>query len=173
MKKPVSASAGALAPAASPKNRPPLRPPGRAGAARVAGAPRHPALCPAVTVLTGTPRDNAIWPRQRPYRGVIGWASAVAAKRLARKGERLGNPNGADALRRARKGNTAAVAEIVRGADERAEEYRETLDSVREDGHLSLRAIADELNRREVEAPRGGRWYPASVARLQDRLQSR
>ena len=99
-------------------------------------------------------------------------ALAVAAKRLARKGERLGNPNGADALRRARKGNTAAVAEIVRGADERAEEYREVLDDVRSNGYLSLSAIAAELNRREIESPRGGRWYPASVARLVGRLAS-
>lgn len=100
-------------------------------------------------------------------------ALQVAAKRLARKGERLGNPNGAEALRRARKGNTAAVAEIVRGADERAERYRNELKDVLASGYLSFSAIAAELNRREVEAPRGGRWYPASVARLQDRLQSR
>jgi len=97
-------------------------------------------------------------------------ALAVARERLARKGERLGNPNGAKALRKARKGNTAAVAEIVRGADERAEEYREVLEDVRNSGHQSFSSIAAELNRREIEAPRGGRWYPASVARLQARL---
>lgn len=34
------------------------------------------------------------------------------------------------------------------------------------DGAVSLAAIAEELNAREIEAPRGGRWYPASVAGL-------
>jgi hypothetical protein len=34
----------------------------------------------------------------------------------------------------------------------------------------SLAAIAAELNEREIEAPRGGRWYPTSVERLQERL---
>jgi DNA invertase Pin-like site-specific DNA recombinase len=97
-------------------------------------------------------------------------ALAVARQRLARTGHRLGNPNGAKALRKARKGNTAAVAEIVRGADERAEEYRETLKDVQASGYLSFSAIAAELNRREIEAPRGGSWYPASVSRLVLRL---
>lgn len=97
-------------------------------------------------------------------------ALAVARRRLAKKGERLGNPNGARALRRARKGNTAAVAEIVKGADERAESYRDVLKDVQECGYQSFSAIAGELNRREIEAPRGGRWYPASVARLVTRL---
>lgn len=99
-------------------------------------------------------------------------ALAVARKRLAKDGRRLGNPNGADALRKARKGNKAAVAEIVRGADERAEEYREVLEDVKAKGISSLAGIARELNEREIEAPRGGSWYPASVARLQARLKA-
>jgi DNA invertase Pin-like site-specific DNA recombinase len=99
-------------------------------------------------------------------------ALAIARQRLERTGHRLGNPNGARALRRARKGNKAAVAEIVRGADERAEEYRDVLRDVQASGHLSFSAIAAELNRREIETPRGGQWYPASVARLCARLVS-
>ena len=62
------------------------------------------------------------------------------------------------------------MAEIVQGADKRAEEYRDVLKDVRESGYQSFSAIAQELNRREIEAPRGGRWYPASVARLTARL---
>jgi DNA invertase Pin-like site-specific DNA recombinase len=92
-------------------------------------------------------------------------ALAIARHRLARTG--IG---WATALRRARKGNTAAVAEIVRGADERAEEYRDVLMDVQENGYQSFSAIAAELNRREIEIPRSGRWYPASVARLVARL---
>ncbi len=30
--------------------------------------------------------------------------------------------------------------------------------------------VATELNRREIEAPRGGCWYPTGVARLRQRL---
>jgi len=47
-------------------------------------------------------------------------ALAVARKRLERDGRRLGNPNGADALRKARKGNGAAVATIIEGASRKA-----------------------------------------------------
>lgn len=97
-------------------------------------------------------------------------ALQVARKRLAKDGLRLGNPNGAEALRKARKGNKAAVAEIVKGAGERAEEYREVLEDVRSQGISSLAGIAKELNAREIEAPRGGSWYPASVSRLIARL---
>lgn len=101
-------------------------------------------------------------------------ALKIARQRLERTGGRLGNPNGAEALRKARKGNMAAVAEIVRGADERAEEYREVLKDVQACGYQSFSSIAKELNAREIEAPRGGSWHPASVARLSARLnQSR
>jgi hypothetical protein len=34
----------------------------------------------------------------------------------------------------------------------------------------SIGAVATELNQREIEAPRGGRWYAASVARIRERL---
>lgn len=97
-------------------------------------------------------------------------ALAIARKRLAKDGRRLGNPNGAEALRKARKGNTAAVATIIEGADRRAADLREVLADVEASGARSLATIAAELNEREIEAPRGGRWYPASVARLRERL---
>lgn len=58
----------------------------------------------------------------------------------------------------------------MRGADERAEEYREVLEDVKSKGISSLAEIARELNEREIEAPRGGSCYPASVARLKERL---
>jgi DNA invertase Pin-like site-specific DNA recombinase len=97
-------------------------------------------------------------------------ALAVARKRLAKDGLRLGNPNGAAALRKARKGNSAAVATIIEGADRRAEDLRDVLADIEAGGARSLAAIAAELNEREIEAPRGGRWYPSSVARLRERL---
>jgi DNA invertase Pin-like site-specific DNA recombinase len=97
-------------------------------------------------------------------------ALAVARRRLAKDGRTLGNPNGADALRRAAKGNGAAIAVVRAAAAQRAEELRDTLADVLADGPLSHAAVADELNRREIEAPRGGLWYPMSVARLRQRL---
>lgn len=97
-------------------------------------------------------------------------ALAVAWKRLAQQGHALGNPNGAAALRRAARGNMAAVTAVSAKAKERAEHLRETIDDVVVSGATSHAAIAAELNRREIEAPRGGRWYPAGVARLRQRL---
>jgi DNA invertase Pin-like site-specific DNA recombinase len=97
-------------------------------------------------------------------------ALAVARKRFAKDGRTLGNPNGAAALRRADKGNTAAIAAVAAAAAQRAEEMRETISDVVASGSASHAAIAAELNRREIEAPRGGRWYPTGVARLRHRL---
>lgn len=97
-------------------------------------------------------------------------ALAVARRRLAKQGRSLGNPNGADALRRADKGNGAAVARLVENANARAEALRDAFADVDPTGSLSLRALADELNRREIEAPRGGLWHPVTVARVRDRL---
>jgi len=97
-------------------------------------------------------------------------ALAAKRKRLAKEGRRLGNPNGAAALRKANKGNRAALAQIAENADARAEAYRDTLADVDPSGSLSLREVAAELNRREIEAPRGGEWFPATVARLRERL---
>jgi DNA invertase Pin-like site-specific DNA recombinase len=97
-------------------------------------------------------------------------ALAIARKRLAERGQRLGNPNGAAALRRADKGNRAAVQTIIEVADRRASDLAEVLADIEASGARSLAAVAAELNEREIEAPRGGRWYPASVARLRERL---
>lgn len=97
-------------------------------------------------------------------------ALAVARKRLAKDGRRLGNPNGAAALLKARRGNSAAVSAIVDKADAKAADLRDVIADIEANGVKSLAAVAAELNEREIEAPRGGRWYPASVARLKERL---
>ncbi len=99
-------------------------------------------------------------------------ALAVARMRLAKEGLTLGNPNGAAALRRARKGNDAAVASIIERANRRAEDLREVLADIESSGTTSSSAIATELNSREIEAPRGGQWHPSGVARLRRRLST-
>lgn len=93
---------------------------------------------------------------------------ALAAAKA--RGTRLGNPNGAAALRRAGKGNTAAVGAIKARADERAGNMAEILADLREAGITSLGAIADALNAREIQTPRGGQWHKSSVRNLLDRL---
>ncbi len=96
-------------------------------------------------------------------------ALAVAKAR----GVKLGNPNGAAALRRAARGNVASLSAIKAEANQHAENLRPVVESLRENGITSLGVIADALNERGMLAPRDGRWYKSSVRNLIDRLQRR
>lgn len=86
------------------------------------------------------------------------------------RGQRLGNPNGASALRRAGKGNQAALEAIRRGADAHSERLRGLLTELAAEGITSLGAVAAELNAREILTPRGGSWHKSSVRNLVARL---
>jgi len=97
-------------------------------------------------------------------------AMAAAKRRKGFKG--YGNPNGARALRRARKGNTAAIAVVAANADARMQRLLPVISDIRASGHTSLQAIADELNAREIKTARGGRWYPTSVKNVLDRSEA-
>jgi DNA invertase Pin-like site-specific DNA recombinase len=88
------------------------------------------------------------------------------------RGVKLGNPNGAAALRRAGKGNAASVGVIKAKAAERAGDLRPVLDGLRSEGITSLGAIAAALNERGMKTPRGGTWHKSSVRNLIDRCQS-
>lgn len=81
---------------------------------------------------------------------------------------RLGNPNGAEALKGI--GNGAAVKMVKASAQARAEDLREVLADVDPTSALSARRLAGELNDRGFVSPRGGRWTAQSVIRLRDRL---
>ena len=59
---------------------------------------------------------------------------------------RLGNPNGAAALKRAGKGGAPLRAAMARNADRNARDLAPVVDDIREGGAISLRAIAFELN---------------------------
>jgi len=85
-------------------------------------------------------------------------------------GARLGNPNGAAAFKRANKGNVAALGKVVANADARADELRDVIAEIRGTGVTSLAAIAEALNDRHEETPRGGRWYASSVRNLLARI---
>lgn len=92
----------------------------------------------------------------------------VAAKA---RGVRLGNPNGAAALRRAGRGNAAGVKAIRHAADSHAANLKPVLDSLAIEGVVSLGAVAAALNERGMLTPRGGRWHKSSVRNLMQRLQ--
>lgn len=85
------------------------------------------------------------------------------------RGVKLGCPQGAAHLRKY--GNNAAVAAIKAKAERTAESLRETLKEIHAAGITGWKAIADELNHREIPTPRGGKWHPTSVARLAKRLR--
>lgn len=95
-------------------------------------------------------------------------ALAVAKAR----GVKLGNPNGAAALRRAGKGGAALRSTVSANAAAHAAALAAVLDDIRAGGHVSLRAIAAELARRGMRTRRGGRWQVSNVRALLDRLDS-
>ena len=99
-------------------------------------------------------------------------ALKVAKERIASTGQRnhphvkrLGNPNGARALKGKQVGNKQAAH-----AQDRAQNLRAIVADVRSSGITSVRAIADELNGRAILTPRGGQWHATSVVRLLERL---
>ena len=95
---------------------------------------------------------------------------ALAAAK--RRGTRLGNPNGARALRRANRGNGASLVGIQVKADEHAANLRSVVEALAEEGVTSLGAVAASLNERGMLTPRGGRWHKSSVRNLRARLAS-
>jgi DNA invertase Pin-like site-specific DNA recombinase len=80
---------------------------------------------------------------------------------------RLGNPNGAAALRG--RGNAEAAEAVKRRADLQAQSVRPIIDAIKAEGAASLHAIARQLNEREIRTARGGRWYATSVRNLMGR----
>lgn len=88
------------------------------------------------------------------------------------RGVKLGNPNGAAALRRAGKGNSTAVAARKAAVDGRCAELAAEVQEIRKGGARSLREIAAGLNERHVRTTRGGPWHPSGVKRLLERLES-
>ncbi len=89
---------------------------------------------------------------------------ALAAAKA--RGVKLGNPNGAAALRRAGKGGTALQQAVSRNADAFAEDLRDAVDAIRSEGHTTLRALAEQLNIRGIRTRRGGHWHVSTVQNL-------
>jgi DNA invertase Pin-like site-specific DNA recombinase len=94
---------------------------------------------------------------------------ALAAAKA--RGQRLGNPNGAAAFRRAGKGTGAAVQAVKGAAISRAESLRDTIRALQTEGVTSLTGIAVALNAQGIVTARGGRWHASSVRNLLGRLE--
>lgn len=82
-----------------------------------------------------------------------------------RNGAKLGNPMGAKAFGTYR-GNGAAVAAIKDKAEAFAADVMPVIETIRSEGHTSLRAVANELNARQIMTARGGKWGPSGVRDL-------
>ena len=93
----------------------------------------------------------------------------VAAKA---RGVKLGNPNGARALRGKQSGNLEAVAKIKGDAAQRAIDLAGIVSTLQTLGRTSLRSIAEGLNDQGITSPRSGLWHLTAVSRLLKRLSA-
>ena len=103
--------------------------------------------------------------------GLIGERTKKALAAAKRRGVKLGNPNGARALRGKQTGNAEAVAKIKANAVRRAQSLTWIVEDIKCSGVTTVRGIAEELNRRGVQAPRGDVWHATAVSRLLSRLK--
>jgi DNA invertase Pin-like site-specific DNA recombinase len=103
-------------------------------------------------------------------RKAISTRTKEALRAAKARGVKLGNPNGAAPLRRAGKGNVAAVKARKATVDSRTLELAGEVKRLQASGAATIRQIAEGLNRERIEAPRGGAWHPSGVKRLLDRV---
>jgi DNA invertase Pin-like site-specific DNA recombinase len=96
--------------------------------------------------------------------------AALAAAKA--RGIKLGNPNGAAAIRRAGKGTEAALETLKAAANAHAQQLAPVIRHLQSEGFTSLPALASALNERSIMTPRGGRWHPSSVRNLLARLEA-
>jgi DNA invertase Pin-like site-specific DNA recombinase len=94
--------------------------------------------------------------------------TALAAAKA--RGVKLGNPNGARALRGKQVGNADAVAKIKANASQRALDLAGIVSTLQASGLTTVRSIAEALNDQGIPAPRGDTWHPTAVSRLLTRL---
>jgi len=105
-------------------------------------------------------------------REAISKRTQEALRAAKARGVRLGNPNGAAALARAGRGNSAALRALQESARSHAEELRPILQSLALRHVTSLGAIASALNAQGILTPRGATWHKSSVRNLLARLQA-
>jgi DNA invertase Pin-like site-specific DNA recombinase len=102
-------------------------------------------------------------------REMISQRTKAALGAAKARGKRLGNPNGARALRAAGAGQTGWTAGAIgnrAAANKFAAQLAPVIEAIRADGIASLEGIAAELNARGILTARGGRWYATTVRNL-------
>lgn len=104
-------------------------------------------------------------------RAAISRRTKEALAAAKRNGAKLGNPNGAAALRRAGKGNGAAVAASAARAKAHAEKVLPIVTDLRGAGVETLGGLAGALNARGVLTLHGKQWHKSSVRNLLARAQ--
>jgi len=104
--------------------------------------------------------------------GLISERTKAALAAAKARGVKLGNPNGARALRGKQVGNTQAVAAVRANAEDRAANLRAIVDDLRAQGFTSVRVVATQLNQHGILTARGRAWHPTSAARLLSRLRA-
>jgi DNA invertase Pin-like site-specific DNA recombinase len=102
-------------------------------------------------------------------RKMISARTKAALQAAKARGQKLGNPNGAAAFRRAGKGNVAAIEAVRANADCRAKQLTPTLIQLKASGRTTYRQLADGLNEQGILTPRGGRWHPSTVRSIMTR----
>lgn len=90
----------------------------------------------------------------------IGQRTREALAAAKAKGVRLGNPRWAETIDGARQAHETK-------AHRRRHNVQPIIREIRNAGVTSLRGIAQALNARGIPAPRGGRWHPTTVQRVE------
>jgi len=85
---------------------------------------------------------------------------------------KLGHPNGVAAPRRAGKGGVALRETVAANANDFARELAPVISEVRTRGITSVRGIADEPDRRSMQARRGGTWHVSNTRNLLARVET-
>lgn len=96
---------------------------------------------------------------------------ALAAAKA--RGVKLGNPNGAAALRRSDDNGQSLRTTVSQNADTFAETLASILTDIQSAGHTTLRAVATELNTRGIRTRRSKQWHVSNVRNLLARLEGR
>jgi DNA invertase Pin-like site-specific DNA recombinase len=100
-------------------------------------------------------------------REMISQRTTAALAAAKARGIKLGNPNGARALRGL--GNAHAVTAVKARADAHLSRVLPVIKTVCDEGATSLHGMAVELNRRGILTARGGQGYATTVKNLLDR----
>ncbi len=103
-------------------------------------------------------------------REAISARTKAALEQARKRGVKLGNPNGAAAIKHL--GNAKAAQGATRTADAYARKVAPVLARITSTGTTGPSAIARELNARAVPTARGGKWIAQGVINIIARLRT-